>query len=290
MTVPAIKSCELMNTDKESFLYPIARHTYSKSLDSMKNAHLNAFFHMQEVAMETQLTPSFAHFNPCPLKLTIVELCKKPFNFREIPEIFLELENDFRVLHQQYQNLHPTLKKQLFDEMVEGDLSEGIEFNKILDEFVAKVANGPNSSELSSVIDVFHQEVYDAKELIDCLIWAIRRENKMSTRQLSTDTLMMHTLSSFVRTGEFAGKQPRILSAFLPRLEMLKAKYKTLSASSKSFLNQEFQIGRCGMKHEKKAQEILNELEKIILEIKSNNRSLAPLLVFLAYKQVHGSC
>ncbi len=270
------------------------RQIYALSLDSMKSAHLKAFYQMkQEAAASSEgipLTRSFSYFHPCAIKLTFIELCKKPLNIEELPEIFSGLEQESISLHQEYQRLPAKVKKQLFDELLDGDFSANLRFNQQLDSFVSRVESGVNSSEISPLMRVFDNDVYEAKEVIDFLTNAIHSEATMNhegkKQSLTVDTLLIRALSSIVKTGELPEHQPRILNTFFSRVKALKDKYDSIDPLSRLLLDVELKNNRLGTRHAPKAEELLAEIETTIAEIKSNNRSLMPLLVYFAHQQV----
>ncbi len=272
------------------------RQIYAVSLDSMKSAHLNAFYQMKQAAAPSSegipLTSSFSSFQPCPLKLTLTSLCKESLNLQEFPEIFSGLEEEFIFLRKQYQKLSSNVKQQLFEELVEGDFSERLDFNRLLDEIVDKIKVGTNVSSTSPLISVFKQDVDDAKGLMDFLTWSIQLDSKVPSQRgnhiLSADILLMRALSSVVRTGKFPAQPLKILNSFFSKVTVLKEKYDALDAISKFSLDHELQYGRLGTNFEPRAERIFKEIEKTITDIKSNNRNLMPLLVFLAHKQAQG--
>lgn len=282
-------------TKIESTSQSTIRQVYAISLDRMERAHLKAYFQMKENSntssdsQEIPLTRFFSSFDPCPLKLITIELCKEPLDLEQIPEIFICQKKEFLCLHKRYQSLDPSIKKQLTEDLLEGHSSEGLDFSQQLDSFTKKLIEATPAN-VSSLITVFQKDVYEAKELIDFLAKILRQEKKSTSHRttsfLSIDLLLMHALSSYIKTGILPETKPCILKKSLPKLNEIRDKYTTLDTLSQLFLEQEFEIGRFGTKHEAKAEEILKELEKIISEIKLKNRNLMPLIVFLAHKSI----
>lgn len=267
------------------------RQKYAISLDTMKNAHLKAFFYMKTQVKATQegipLTPAFSCFHPCPLKLSLVELCNEPLDINSIPEFLYGHEDEFAALHGRYQAMSTQAKKQIFENLIDDQSAEEeVKSNHLLDEFISQI----DSPRLAGVISTFQKDVYDAKELIDFLKKMVKSDqslkNPVSNGMYTIDTILMRILSSMVKTGRVPNCQPAMLSSFFEKVSTLKEKYDSLDVAAKQLLDSQCQYGNhLGLRHERKAQEILCELESIIEKVKANNSSFMPSLVDLVYQQ-----
>ena len=276
------------------------RIRYASSLNCMKYAHFKAFDQMKEGAISCSegvpLVRLFSSFNPCPLKLSIIEFCGKPLDLMEVPEIFVGHEKELVLLHREYQKLSSESKKQLLEDLIENyDVeapSEGQCFNQRLTALVEMLYEGSNSAEIPSLITLFQKEVRQAKQLVDFLTDVIKMESisrgRKDNNPLSVDILLMRALSNIMQTDELP-KSQRILfllNMHLPKLKAIKEKFDTLNLLSQYLMSLHFQHGgSLGKRLDSQEQEIISGLDEIIERIKSNNRNAMPLLLFLAYKQ-----
>lgn len=277
----------------EYMCYQKLREGYLSSLDKMKSAQLIAFFRMKEQMRPSAdgipMTIAFKSFNPCPLRLMVIELCTKSLNLQRFPEIFEGFEGEFIEIHQAYQILPDHVKAKLVEELSEGEFSWKRDFNLKVEAFVLKIEESSNASKIPFLLDVFHQEVHAAKELIDLIskIARIENENENPERPFpSTDALIMRPLFTYLKSGNWDGARFSIFNGIFPKLAEIKETYDEVGLFSKLYLDRELMDGRFYNQHfDQKAEKVLVECEQVVSEIKEKNRNIIPLIVFLAKKQ-----
>lgn len=270
------------------------RQIYSKTLQAMKAAYLTTYYQTQREIHEgkegIRLPRLFASFHPSPFKLIALDFCQNPGLCCDLPEVFMGLEMEFCDLQAKFQKLSIEEKQQILDDLIEHTSTVCIEFHSELDAFIKKIKE---SSETARIIQVFKQDVVEANKLISFIKELMHLETKSKkearAQPLPFDLSLIRVLSKIVTSNEIPGFTSDILVEHLSTLGALRRAYLSLSSNSKSMLNLEFQHGRYGIVHQPEAEKVILGIEQIITKIKSNNRNLVPLMIFLAHKNSNGS-
>src|SRR5690348_1427824 len=175
------------------------RKTYFKTLQAMKTAHFKNYYEMQSSMKTTKgeirLPRLFASFHPCPLKLMMLELCKKPLNVHCLPEVFEGLQMEFTQLYHQYQKLNAQTKNALLENLVEDTESD---FDCVFNTFLKSLEQTPHSIKISLLLHTFEKDVIKSKKSMDFII-EIKRNSKS---ELPIHNLLFKTLSNIIKTGD----------------------------------------------------------------------------------------
>lgn len=265
------------------------RKIYSKTLQAMKTTHLTAYYQSQDEIYEGEdevnLPRVFVSFDPSPFKLIALNFCQNSVLYCDLPEVFTGLEMEFCGLQAQFQKLNAEEKHQILDDLIEHTSTVCMEFHSALDVFVKKIKE---SFEASRIKQVFKQDVAEARKLISFLkeLMHLEMESEKRTREepVPFDLTFIRVLSKIIRSHEIPSFTSDLLIEHLSSLAELRKKYASLSANSKSLLDLEFRFGRYGIGHQPEAEKVLLGIEQIITKIKSNNKDIIPVLIFLAHK------
>jgi hypothetical protein len=197
------------------------------------------------------------------------------------------MEVDFTSLYQKYQCLDPETRKKLVIELSEGAPSSAVEFGRMLDEFIGKLSVSSHYPEVAAVINIFHQEVYEAKQMIDSIARTLRSEHEYSSLfgASSPDALLIRPFVVYLKTGKWSEELPPLLGDYCSELKEIKKEYDSIDKFSKLFLDRQLQHAGFYSYFDPRGSAILQRFEGIVSGIKANNRNLMPLIVFLAKKQ-----
>ncbi|GEM_PF-7051912 len=246
------------------------KKSYFKTLHAMKIAHFKTYFDLQNSAKEgvncISLPRLFRSFHPCPLRLILIEFCKKPLNVNTLPEIFEGCENAFGSLHREYQKLNFQSRRQLLECIIEDAESKFID---ALDDFIEKIEEGPHSTTISFLLHSFEKEVQETKELIDFLKPSIRDEQiycLFQENRQAAESSWTRAIFSFFSSTQPASCTP-LQSRYICDLNRLKADYGSICHYSQYLLDREIKSEDLRLRHDPLPTKILAESRRIASEI-----------------------